>query len=336
VTTARPASGLSVALVEPTTLAGRDVRAVLRERRFPVARLHLFHQAADGAGLLTGDDDEAAFVAALTPDALETCAVAFFCGRAADTERFLASRTDSCAVIDLSGARGAGPLAVPSEDAAPRVVPAGNVLVLPHPVAFVLAEAIAAVDALAPVAEVTAAIDRPASELGTAALDELFAQAVALASFRTVPKEILGAQGAFNAFVPADTDAFERRVAEDVAALLGRPLPLGLLSARTGVFHGHLLRLELRLSADAPAPAALLAALGARKSAFDVVDPENLSGPVESAGRDETLVLSADSSGRRVRLTLAADHLRRAGAILAVRLAEELLREGRFGDTEIS
>jgi aspartate-semialdehyde dehydrogenase len=52
---------------------------------------------------------------------------------------------------------------------------------------------------------------------------------------------------------------------------------------------------------------------------------------VECAGRDETLVLAAESSGRSVRLVLAADHLRRGGAILAVRLAEELLREGRLG-----
>ena len=188
-------------------------------------------------------------------------------------------------MIDLSGARRAGALAVPSEDGAPRALPAGNVLVAPHPVAFVLAEAIAVVDALAPVAEATAAIDRPASELGKAALDELFEQAVALAAFRPVPKEHLGTQGAFNAWVPADTDVFERRVAEDVAALLGRPLPLGLLSARTGVFHGHLLRLELRLAARrSDARRAPRRVRGAQSDAFEVVDPENLSGPVESAG----------------------------------------------------
>ncbi len=131
--------------------------------------------------------------------------------------------------------------------------------------------------------------------------------------------------------MPADTEPYERRIVDDVSALLGRPLPLGLLSARTGVFHGHFLRVELRLASEAPAAAAVRAAFGAKKSAFDVVDPEDLSGPVESAGRDETLVLDVASSGRRVRLTLAADHLRRAGALLAVRLAEDLLRAGRIG-----
>jgi aspartate-semialdehyde dehydrogenase len=289
--------------------------------------VHLFHQAPAGGGILTGDDDEVEFVAALTPDALETCAVAFFCGRAADTERFLASRKDSCLAIDLSGARSAGPLAVPSAEGEAGTLPSGNVLVLPHPVAFVLAEAIATVDALAPVEDATAAVDRPASELGKSALDELFEQAVALASFRPVPKEHFGAQSAFNAFVPPDSDAFERRVADDVASLLGRPFALGVLSVRAGVFHGHLLRLDLRLAADAPPGTAVLDAFRAKKSAFDVVDPENLSGPAESASRDETLVLRVAASGRRVQLVLAADHMRRAGAILAVRLAEQALKE---------
>jgi aspartate-semialdehyde dehydrogenase len=330
VTHARSVSGLPIALVEPTSLLGRDVKAALKERAFPASKIHLFHQASQEGGILAEDDDEVAFVAPLTPDALEPCAVAFLCGPADGTARFLATRTDSCLAIDLSGARGSGPLAVPSEAGAPRPLPPGKVLVAPHPVAFVLAEAIATVDALVPVGDGTAAIDRPASELGKAALDELFAQAVALAAFRPVPKDVLGTQGAFNAWRPADSDSFEGRVADDVAALLGRPFPLGVLSARTGVFHGHFLRLELRLSADAPPAAAVLAAFRARKDAFEVVDPENLSGPVESAGRDETLVLHAGVDGRRVRLTLAADHLRRAGALLAVRLAEQLLNEGRL------
>lgn len=323
-------AGVSVGLVEPTTLLGRDVKAVLKERGFPAGKIHLFHQTPQPGGILTADDDEVAFVAPLTPDALETCTIAFLCGSAADTERFLASRTDSCIAIDLSGARREGALAVPSEGGATRALPSGNLLATPHPVAYVLAEAIAVVDALAPVAEATAAIDRPASELGKAALDELFEQAVALAAFRPVPKAAFGTQAAFNTFVPADTVAFDARVAADVSALLGRPLPLGILSARAGVFHGHFLRLELRLATAAPTSAALLAAFAARRDAFELVDPENLSGPVESAGRDETLVLSARPEGRRVLLTLASDHLRRGGAILAVRLAEELLKERRI------
>jgi aspartate-semialdehyde dehydrogenase len=323
VTQAAPQSGLVVALVEPTTLLGRDVRAVLTERKFPASRVHLFHQAAGDTGLLAADQDEVAFVAPLTPDALETCRIAFLCGSAGETARFLATRTDGALAIDLSGVRNGHLLVVPTEEGESRTLPPGNLFLTPHPVAFVLAETVRLVEKLAAVSGVTVAVDRPASELGRAALDELFQQALALATFRPIPKDVLETQGAFNFWVPPDSRAFEESVADDMAALLGRQIPSTILSARSGVFHGHFLRIELRLVADAPEASAVLASFRAQKRAFDVVDPEDLSGPVESAGRDETLLLRCETSGRRVLLTLAADHLRRAGALLAVRLAEQ-------------
>ncbi len=329
------APGLSVALVEPTTLLGRDVRAALTERAFPASRVHLFHQAGGLGGVLAAEDDEVAFIAPLTKDALETCRIAFLCGSADETARFLATRTDGALAIDLSGVRNGQPLVVPSEKSDSPPLPPGTLYLTPHPVAFVLAEVVRTVEGIVPVVGVTAAVDRPVSELGKAALDELFEQALALATFRPMPKAVLGTQVAFNSHAPADSRAFEARVAEDVAALLARELPLTILSARTSVFHGHLLRVELRLGADAPTSGEILACFRKQKQAFEIVDPENLSGPVESAGRDETLVLRGEADGRRVMLTLAADHLRRAGALLAVRLAEQAARErGWLGPAE--
>jgi aspartate-semialdehyde dehydrogenase len=327
-----------VALVEPTTLLGRDVRAVLTERVFPFSRVHLFHQAGGPGGVLTAQDDEVEFIAPLTKDALEPCRIAFLCGSAGETARFLATRTDDALAIDLSGVRNGQPLVVPSEESDPRPLPTGSLFLTPHPVAFVLAEVVRTVNDVVPVVGVTAAVDRPVSELGKAALDELFQQALALATFRPMPKKALGTQVAFNSHAPADSRAFEARVAEDLAALLGRELPLTILSARAGVFHGHLLRVELRLGADAPSSGDVLALFREQKRAFEIVDPENLSGPVESAGRDETLLLRGEAEGRRVTLTLAADHLRRAGALLAVRIAEQAARERgwleRAGDAD--
>jgi len=168
-------------------------------------------------------------------------------------------------------------------------------------------------------------VDPPASELGKSALDELFHQAISLAQFRPVPKELFETQAAFNAFYPADTEAWEARVAEDFR-VLAHGIPLALLSVRAGIFHGHLLRVELRTDGPAPPAAAVRAALR-EAGGFDEADPEGLPGPVEAAGQDETLVLSVASSGSSVRLGLAADHLRRAGAIMAVRLAEQAVAE---------
>lgn len=320
--------GLSVAVVDPGSLAGRDVRAVLRERGFPAANVRLFHSGDPSAGLLTDDDGEAAFVSALAPDGLSGCQIAFLCGPPQPTAALLARRApDGCLAIDLSGQRSSGTLVDAVRGALPSPLPDGDALVLRDPVATVLADAVAAVEPLAAVASVTAAVDRPASDLGKDALDELFQQAIAIASFRGVPKEQLGAQSAFNVFPPADADAFETRVADDVRSLLGRALPVTVLSARTGVFHGTTIRLEIRFDGAAPPDGAVRAALLAVGRGFAEADVDGPAGTVDAAGRDETLLLRSSSSGSAARLFLASDSLRRPGALLAVRVAEAAVAE---------
>ena len=317
---------LTVALVEPASLAGRDVRAVLKERAFPSKKLLLFHASPGSDGLVAADDDEAVYVAPLTPDSLETSDVAFLCGTAKDTAKFLAKRRDRCLAIDLSGLRTGAPFASPSQA---NPLPEGTLFLTYDPTAFVLAELVKTLETLAPVAALTVAVDRPASELGVAALDELFQQAISLASFKQLPKDVFGTQSAFNFHRPSDTDEFDARVAEDVVRLLGRELPVTVLSARAGVFHGHHMRVDARFEGAAPGEAAARSALFAKGSELEDVDPENLSGPVESAGRDETLVLGVRSNRSSLRIQLASDHLRRPGALMAVRLAERALAERR-------
>lgn len=315
--------GLSVALVDPGSLAGRDVKAVLRERSFPSVRLHLFHTGDSTSGLLTEDDGDAALASPLEPDGLEGCQIAFLCGPPDATAKFLSRRSkDGCLAIDVSGQRSAGTRVDALRGVLPSPLPESDLLVLRDPTATVLADAIVAAESTGALAGVTAAIDRPASDLGKDALDELFQQAIAIASFRTIPKDRLGAQCAFNVFSPADTDAFDGRVAEDVRELLGRDLPVTILSARSGVFHGTTIRLELRFAGPAPSAGALRAALLSAGYGFAEADVDGPAGTVDAAGRDETLLLGAWSAGSTGRLLLASDALRRPGAILAVRIAE--------------
>ncbi len=320
--------GLSVAVVDPGSLVGRDVKAVLRERHFPAANLHLFQTGNPSAGLLTEDDGEAAYVAALEPDSLSTCQIAFFCGTSDATTRFLSVRaSDSCVAIDLSGQRAAGVFVDALRGTLPSPLPTSDHLLLRDPAATVLADAVAALESLRPVQAITVAIDRPVSELGKDALDELFQQAIAIASFRSVPKDHLGAQCAFNVLSPADTDAFETRVTGDVRALLGRELPMSVLSVRASIFHGTTLRLEARFDGEAPDPQAIRSMLLASGRGFAETDVDGPAGTVDAAGRDETLLIRSSSTGSTVRLLLASDDLRRPGALLAVRVAEAVVAE---------
>ena len=317
-------NGVRVALVEPTSLLGRDVKAALEEKAFPLSRLQLFH-AQGTSGTLTRDDEEALYVAPLAADSLDDCDIAFFCGKPEQTENFLKSRTGDCLVIDLSGLRSGGAFVVSFEDDESTIFPGGNVYLTIDPAAYVIAEALRILDRIQPVQAATVAVDRPVSELGREALDELFAQSIALAGFKPVPQEVLGTRAAFNFFYPTDSDVYERRLVEDVERGLGRSLPLTVLSARAGVFHGHHIRIEARFANAAPSAQAIRDALKSTR-AFAEVDADDFSGPVESAGRDETLILRVESRGTSAVLGLASDVFRHAGALMAVRLAEDALR----------
>lgn len=322
----------AVALVDPHTLLGRDVKAVLEERGFPTSKLHLFHTQNVGSGLLAEGDDEATYVALAEAGSLELSRIAFLCGTPEGTARFLKTRSasDGCIAIDLSGAPVLGPFVVPEDDTAP--LPPGGLLRLHEPTAVVVADLLKRLTHAAgsPLVGATVAVDRPVSELGKAALSELFEQALALATFRPIPKEVLGTQVAFNMHVPADTTAYEARMEREIRALLGPgEEPITILSVRGGAFHGHLIRIEARFAAPVPDEVAIRAALFHPGSPLEDVDPENLSGPVESAARDETLVLrvaahSGEARGR-IAVTAASDHLRRAGALAAVKTAERLV-----------
>lgn len=315
--------GLVAALVDPGTLVGRDVKAVLAERPLPVTTLHLFHSTGGESGFLSREDDEAAYVAPLEPDSLETCQLAFLCGPREANARFLAGRAeDRCLVLDLSGLDDGGEFA-----AADAPLPAGNVFLLHDPTALVLARCLRALAPLGEVRDAVAVVDRPCSELGKDALDELFQQAISLASFRSLPKTTLRGQLAFNVLQPRDSAAFEGRVRADVGRILGEEIPLTVLSSRAGVFHGHLVRLVVTLARDAPPRTDVLAALASSPGSLSFARAAADEGPVECAGRDEVLVLRAETDGTIVRLAIAFDHLRGPGAVEAVRVAERAVAE---------
>lgn len=318
--TRRPGPGLRIAILDPATFLGSDVAAVLSERAFPADRA-LFHTASAEEALLSRSAGQAAVVAPADPDCLERCAVAFACGSAEGTRRFLAARhsSDGCLLLDLAGGAPEAPLADGR-----RATVDGDVIRLPEPTAFLLAELVRLVETLAPVRSLRVVVDRPMSEVGRDALDEMFEQAIALAAFRSVPKEILGAQAAFNLHHPADSAEWEKRVARDLRSLSPSDLDATIFSARAGVFHGHHLRIEASFKGTPPPEAAIRAALFAPATGFENSEGK-LLGPVEAAGRDEWLVLRLEVRGDRLFLALAADHLRRGGALLAVRVAEQAI-----------
>ena len=320
-------AGLVVAVVDPSTLLGRDVRAVLSERAFPASKVLLFHTGT-ADGLLTEDEDEAAFSAPLTPDALETLEDRVPL-RKRHRHRARSWRPASTTAASRSTSRGSGPAApsrVPPISPSLLPLPEGNLFLTYDPVAAVLAEAVMAVGRIAHVAGGDGG-DRPPRERAREGR----------ARRALPPGDLAGPVPARAEGDLRDAGRLQRVLSGrhgDVGGArggglpgaLGRPIPLALLSARaassTGISSAS--SSGRRACAVRPRPSGPRCA---RPAVSTKRIRRDLSGPVEAAGRDETLVLFVASSGNSVRLGLAADHLRRAGAVMAVRLAEQAVAE---------
>lgn len=305
-------AGLRIAILDPGTLLARDVKALLEERAFPAGRTDFFHTRPLDAGLLADEDGEAAYVSPLEPGSLEGCALAFACGAPADLQRVLAARDagDGATLVDLTGRL----------DGRERGEETDATCVVADPVAVAVSDAIASLSRLGPVASAFVAVDRPASESGKPALDELMAQAIALASFRPVPTEVLPAQLAFNFVQATDAEDYEARLTAEIARGVPRGLALDVVSARTGTFHGHHVRLGVRFAADAPSAddvrKALVSGVG-----FAAPDADEVPVLTSAAGRDEPYLLRAGARGSTALVAFGIDHLRMR-ALAGVKRAE--------------
>jgi aspartate-semialdehyde dehydrogenase len=322
---------LRVAVIDPISLAGVDLRLLLKQRAFPASRVLLYHSSPVAEALIAEADGEAAFIQPLAEGDLEDAQIVFLCGTAGQSNSVLDKHArDQATFVCLSPA----PVASLVWLHGPKVD--SRLLRLPHPAAYVLAEVFRALELAGISARpsgISVVIDRPVSELGKEGLDEMFQQAIAMASFKPLPKKLLEFQAAFNIFYPEDSEDFEKEIGQDFCAMLpGLPVPT-VLSARAGVFHGHHLRVEIRYPDAAPALKQVLDAFSAKDSGFDVRTFDDGAGVIDAAGQDDILVLRAAGSQGSIRLALACDHLRQPLALQAIRLAEQIVAdEGLLAD----
>lgn len=319
---------LRIAIVDPLALVGKDLRELLKARGFPASKTRLFHSSPGAAGQIADDDGEAAFIPPLAEGDLEDAQIVFLCGPAARSKAVLKAHTEGHGtLLCLSPVPQAALVWLNGPKAESRIQR------LPHPVAHVLAETLRVLLTLPGTtvpSGISVVVDRPVSEIGKDGLDELFQQAIALATFKPLPKKLLEFQAAFNEFYPEDSEAYERQVAQDFQSIHpALPAP-SVFSARAGVFHGHHIRVEVRWDKTPPPLESALKAFGAQESGFDVRAYDDGAGVIDAAGQDDILVLRAGASPDGLHLALACDHLRQPLALHAVRLAEQMVAGGGF------
>jgi aspartate-semialdehyde dehydrogenase len=323
------------------TLLAREIRDVA----VTAAGLDLKLIAAeeDTAGSLTVVGDEPTIVIALNAASLSEARAVILAGGAASAKRALDLLGDppESPVIDLTYMAEERPdarLRAPSvEDGEDDSVAAASIHVIAHPAAIAMALLLRRLHRNDPVRRAVIQVFVPASEHGTAGVEELKEQTVSLLNFKSLPKEVFDSQLSFNLLArlgqeaPVPLEVAELRIERHLASLLanpgegeGAPMP-SLRVIQAPVFHGYTFSAWVEFE-DQPDLAALessLAVDGIEVLGADF-DPPNI---VAQAGQGGIAVGAISPDRNDVMACwfwFAADNLR-LQAENAVAVAQELV-----------
>jgi aspartate-semialdehyde dehydrogenase len=341
------AGALRIAVVGATTLIGEAVIQELRARKFPFGELHALDDQRHVGRAARQEEGESGDLKTEAVDAFDFAAVdlAFFCGRAALSERYAAAAAAHAGVIDNSPAFRARPdVPLVAADVNPSVL-AGvglhGLIALPGSASVALATALAPLHALAGLARVDVATYQAVSGGGRAAMDELAGETVAMLSGRTARGKAFGRQIAFNVIPQVDqldeegVSREERRLWDETRRLLGAPhLAVNATAVRVPVFFGH----SLAVHAAFERPVTVAGALDVlrRGSGISVIDPDSSAEfptPATLASAPDKVYLgrlrSDITRDRALNFWVVADNVRKCAAHNAVSAAQILVNSAR-------
>jgi aspartate-semialdehyde dehydrogenase len=368
--TVRP-QGYRVAVVGASSLVGKELLAVLKERAFPVARL-ITAEPEEGEMELPVMDLRAGFQPVMADAGLSEADLEFIFVAALPRQpsgenmeggtgwpAFLRSPAELAAsthakVIDLSeglAGEAGGQLRVPwLEEAGRTAAPsagkpaAPRFFISPHPAAIALSTLLLRLGKRSQVRKAVAQIFLPASEFGSLGVEELQKQTVALLSFQKIPHAVFGQQLAFNLLSRFSPSAgghadltlagLESRIQDQVRGLLGKGAPLPALRViQAPVFHSLAFSVYVE-TAERTAPEELARALaGAHVELRRHKD--GAPSQVAAAGADDILVDSLTPDAlcpQGVWIWAVVDNLRLAAAN-AVEIAEKAGAEPVAGES---
>ncbi len=321
-------TGYRLGIVNPHTLVGNEIKTILRERAFPLARISLLDTTGQNAGVITEIGDEPAVVAAATDDELEDCDLVFFCGPAAANQEWIERHVDDKFIaIDVSQPSSVeqGSLAVAGVNL--DSLAGETLLVSPHPVTIPIALLLHQIATLSPIELCAASVIQPASNFEQKGIEELAVQTMSVLNIQTVPKVVFDRQLAFNLYPAPERN--EDFVVRQLHELVDSRAAIALMITQGSVFHGHTFSLFVRTRAELERDS-VEAALRANP-AIVFAEGDQAFGTIDAAGRDEVLVADVrpdPSIAGGFWVWAVCDNLRRSSALNAVLIAEKLL----FGD----
>lgn len=325
--------GYRVGVINPLTLVGKEILSILRERGFPAEEVRLLDSTGAEDGSLMEGIDEPIVVRPADENELSGLDLVFFCGTAAENERWIALRLElGFVAIDLtqpSMQHSSGPVVVADLNS-DSVGEDASLIVSPHPVSTVLSLVLSPILERSEIDLCMATIIEPASQLDQRGIDEMFAQTVAVLNVQPLPSDVFARQAAFNLFPATGGTEMEDYVTAQIEMISEGHLPVTLQFIQGATFHNHSISLYLQLGDDLLDEE--LASLLAESPMLNVAELDETFGTVDSGGRDEILVgriRKAPGVEGGFWLYVVADNLRRSSALNAVLIAEHLVE--RFG-----
>jgi aspartate-semialdehyde dehydrogenase len=235
--------------VGPDTLLGREIRDQISETQVG-AELRLLTEVAEESGKLTDVGGEASVLTPFTAESVEGAAAIVLAG-SVEAAAIVSVLPGGIPIVDVGGsledqprARLRAPLLEPHDF---RVAP-DAIQVIAHPAAISLALVLNRIHQVFPIRRSVVTVFEPASERGTAGIEELQQQTVNLLAFKPLPKAVYDAQlsyallAQYGEEAPLSLAAIEARIERHLASLLsfssGAPIP-SLRLIQAPVFHGH-------------------------------------------------------------------------------------------------
>ena len=235
------------AIVGAADLLGKELAEELKDSEWATWDLTLLDGAETG-GQITSVDDEAMLIQPVTAGGFEGVDVVFFAGELATTRDYWeAAHAAGASIVDLTGGlEGLPGVLVRSAWVEGSLRPdlATVAVVAAHPMAAALALITTRLRPLG-LRQLAATVLMPASELGSAGVDELHQQTVGLLAFQPLQKEVYDAQVAFSLRVElggaskVDLERVRSVILRQASLLTGGEGSLAIQIVQAPVFHGY-------------------------------------------------------------------------------------------------
>jgi aspartate-semialdehyde dehydrogenase len=329
----------NVAVVGATGAVGREMVAILEERKFPVDHLSLLaSERSAGERIEFHGTDHV--VELLTHDVFSGVDIALFSAGEGISRDYAPSAVRSGAIVIDNSA------AFRMEPDVPLVVPEVNphaisrhrgIIANPNCSTIQMVVALKPIHDAAQIRRIVVTTFQSVSGKGKEAMDELLEQCRAVLSFQEVPSEVFPVQIAFNCLPHIDqftdnayTKEEMKMILETQKILEDDTLQITATTVRVPVLIGHSESVNVELD-DPLSPNEARAILSASPgvTVFDEPAKNIYPTPLEVSGKDAVYVgrIRQDTSvANGLNLWIVADNLRKGAALNAIQIAEILIQ----------